>query len=439
MIPNDFFRPLQLQGEQDYLQKCLHTIDSWLINPYKDPWVIQKEAYTYRKIAQIPAYSPLFKTALRIAVLAIALLALPKTALIALSACFLGKVYLRKEMGSIDQSVRLQSEVILCWVQKYLCSHYATLFCCGLTENLPLKEEEQNQPVTVKLGQEQETFSRSFLEKIPFFKGFLLFTQKNSLVLDGLSPFNLEDLRKIHKFEQGRVIESLDTLDSGALNFLGYELASRVTKQFANLLQFQEWIEAKNTRLGDLDLTLFTEKPQVKVPSFQQNFKYWNVPELKPVQEFIQRLDPQNPSEIDAFLTQYMANTPTEYYRYLAVNAVIDAWITELHHVGNPDLFLRTLDSPSPWHAYLTVLSLSEPAYDHRQLSKITLKCPNLLWLSFNFFPKGPDSILDWIHSFNAHCQKLRVLSISGTDVSGSAITKTVLDEMKNLDIFELA
>lgn len=490
ILPDKFFTPIQFQ-ERTIKHQILEFADSLLSNPFTTPIVVSSR--TYQIMNQQPRQTPWISTAAKISAYSLLFFA-PLLALSIAATCFIGKIFLRNSIKPAPSepapaiqrtsaNTPAEKQNIVKWVQKHLCNQLHLRFSMGISENLPEIQRGSNRPITVRIGAQRGTFDHSFLENIPFFECLMRAKMRETaapdlITLSNQSPFTLGTLKRLEAIEKDNLSISIESLDPVALDFLGNSLTLNILKKFHNNFQeFQKWILETNgsPRLGELDLTPFAmQAPQIKVASHLYDLSDWDLPDLAPTKNLLYELsgpigelqvlmqnidkaknerritDPSQllektghiQNKIIKFLDSYK-NRP-KMSSYLTVNTLLNIWMNELVQVDKRlqgaamQHFEKLFHREAPWQSFVTILNLPDPAFDHKQMEKITRSFPNLLWISCHFSQNEPESPLAWIRSWNQNCTHLRVLSLSGIHQAHVNVSETVLSEMKELDIFEL-
>lgn len=378
--------------------------------------------------------------------------------------------------GPLDE---VEKRNIIRWVQKHLCSHFFYFLALGITDKpfgLGPSSSGEEQQVRVFIGQEEASFPLSFLHSIPFFSAMMRCKMREhedseeglTLSLSTQSPFSLQTLQQLHAYEQGKKTEILNEgLDPMSLDFLGLHLTIEAMKNFETFQEFQKSIQELNgslevPRLPNVDLqSLRSYAPQVKVGSHNPSSISIDNPELemriKQFEETLGHIPPvlelsQVQEHLDSIfrtliqhfdlLSQSSCSQPE---LYLCVNRLVDAYIHYLYQIDQrhrdqgflTQEFLKLLNhKQNTLLPYLTVLNLPL-SFDHTRFSEVTAKLPNLYWLTFSFFDKQPENLLEWIRTWNSHCSKLQILALTGLDRHGAA-WREVMNEMPNLEFFEL-
>lgn len=459
---SNFFTPIQFQ-ERTYTNCVIEYFDSLVSNPFTKPIVVERRERTYQRIDQQPVAAPLLTAA---KVCTYALLYFAPLIATSLLCCSLAIKFTRKiepapmaiptrpDAPTLRNPPTTPKQNAIAWVQKFLCSFYHDLFALGITDlSLNTATGVRNDKILVQIGNTASSFERHFLETIPFFAVLLQrnghwheSATPNEIRLTDQCPFTMKTLKQLETTLDIVDFDKVEELDPVELDFLGNSIVLAIVGEMQGVQPFQKWIADNNNntipKLGEIDLTPFSrEKPQIKVASHAIPLKHWDLPELKVTTEFLQ--NDRTPAEIHGFLNDYLRGEKPEMCRYLTVNAVVEAFINQLveqlnRNWNNQSQFPQLIQTPQPWHRYVTILSLSDPHFPQRELPQITAAFPNLRWLSYHFFQAEPVNLQEWIHTWNASCSHLRVLSLSGIDRPPANLQETLLREMPELDIFEI-
>ena len=316
------------------------------------------------------------------------------------------------------------------------------LFAIGKDETIVLPDDRKDDKtkISVRIGEDVQQYSRSFLTSLPFFQALLSSGMRdfgeNQISLTEAFPFRHDDLAKLQEKLQDPDASTWGSF--GEFDFLCPGMRQKEAPFVEKLGMIQKVLAEKN--YGLLPHYCSDTAPQTKMMSY--SIEFLPIPGYLDM-SFDEMMNSQAAILNAQLLVGQAAKLGSDLMRYYCVNKIVSEYVALLSRRRDPhilELIVKLFESTPEAATYLTILDLPSSKLEsddhHRLLPKLFETFPQLKWLSIELFDQtirivGEDLEMDFVEQH----QGLRVLKIDRKILHEEELRLREL--FPNLDILE--